>query len=435
MHRCATRFAKSINAGVPPGAAQSALDYARQGYTRLEIEQYDTAWDSEAYITVSGQNSNNSVRLTNGFFDALDRDEDWLLTARTTGDVVKRIKARDLWEQIAVAGMAVRRSRLTVRRHDSRVAYLSQRRPHQCDQPMRHGRYADRHRGWSDAHCASLSARPSSSSAATASRILSTISFRRAPRAVYRLQTAGGYELELTADHQVWTENRGDVPARELRSGDRIALSGSGFGHVSLDERLAFAVGTAVGEGDDIEAAVLTDVTAGINAAKLASPAQVHSAHSSRLKMRSKGAIHGTTGGRPIVEFCSYYASIEEGKAPQGLHRRRLRPRSSRRPPRSFAASIRPMRPSVKIAQAAVSIELPSASSPFLKQVQYMLLSFGVRSELCAESLLRIPAGFLSAFERSIGFHQSSIKTTALALVAGSGCGGLRESERRVPLV
>ena len=94
---------EAIDAGVPPGATQSALDYARQGYTRLEIEQYDTAWDSEAYITVSGQNSNNSVRLTNGFFDALDRDEDWLLTARTTGDVVKRIKAGDLWEQIAVA--------------------------------------------------------------------------------------------------------------------------------------------------------------------------------------------------------------------------------------------------------------------------------------------------------------------------------------------
>ncbi|MGB8150997.1 MAG: hypothetical protein WCE97_07385, partial [Candidatus Cybelea sp.] len=94
---------EAINAGVPPGATQSALDYARQGYTRLEIEQYDTAWDSEAYITVSGQNSNNSVRLTNGFFDALDRDEEWLLTARTTGDVVKRIKAGDLWEQIAVA--------------------------------------------------------------------------------------------------------------------------------------------------------------------------------------------------------------------------------------------------------------------------------------------------------------------------------------------
>ncbi|MBV9717978.1 MAG: vitamin B12-dependent ribonucleotide reductase [Candidatus Eremiobacteraeota bacterium] len=94
---------EAVAAGVPSGAAQNALDYARQGYTRLEVEQYETGWDSEAYVTVSGQNSNNSVRLTNGFFDSIDRDDDWLLTARTTGDVVKRIKARELWEQIAVA--------------------------------------------------------------------------------------------------------------------------------------------------------------------------------------------------------------------------------------------------------------------------------------------------------------------------------------------
>jgi ribonucleoside-diphosphate reductase alpha chain len=93
----------AIASGIPSGAAQNALDYARQGYTRLQIEQYDIAWDSEAYVTVSGQNSNNSVRLGNDFFDALDRDDDWLLTARTTGDVVKRMKARDLWDQIALA--------------------------------------------------------------------------------------------------------------------------------------------------------------------------------------------------------------------------------------------------------------------------------------------------------------------------------------------
>ena len=67
---------EAIAAGIPSGAAQNALDYARQGYTRLEIEQYDTGWDSEAYVTVSGQNSNNSVRLSNAFFDALEGDED-----------------------------------------------------------------------------------------------------------------------------------------------------------------------------------------------------------------------------------------------------------------------------------------------------------------------------------------------------------------------
>ena len=94
---------EAICLGVPTGATQNALDYARQGYTRLEVEQYDTGWDSEAYVTVSGQNSNNSVRLTNAFFNALDRDGDWHLTSRTKGDVVKTIKARDLWEQIALA--------------------------------------------------------------------------------------------------------------------------------------------------------------------------------------------------------------------------------------------------------------------------------------------------------------------------------------------
>ena len=93
----------AMSTGVPSGAVQTALDYARQGYTSMHIEQYDTNWDSDAYGTVAGQNSNNSVRLSNAFFDALDKDSDWNLIARTTGATVKTIKARDLWEQISVA--------------------------------------------------------------------------------------------------------------------------------------------------------------------------------------------------------------------------------------------------------------------------------------------------------------------------------------------
>ena len=94
---------KALNLGVPSGATQQALDYARQGYRSLEIEQYDTGWDSEAYNTVSGQNSNNSVRLTNAFFKTLDENGDWELTSRTKGNTVKTIKAADLWEQIGLA--------------------------------------------------------------------------------------------------------------------------------------------------------------------------------------------------------------------------------------------------------------------------------------------------------------------------------------------
>ena len=94
---------KALNRGVPSGATQQALDYAKQGYTSLQIDQYDTGWDSEAYATVSGQNSNNSVRLANSFFDVLDRDGDWELTSRTKGNVVKTIKASQLWEEIGLA--------------------------------------------------------------------------------------------------------------------------------------------------------------------------------------------------------------------------------------------------------------------------------------------------------------------------------------------
>jgi ribonucleoside-diphosphate reductase alpha chain len=96
---------KALNIGVPSGATQQALDYARQGYKSLEIdiEQYDTGWDSEAYNTVSGQNSNNSVRLTNAFFKALDENGDWELKWRTTDTLAKTIKAADLWKQIGLA--------------------------------------------------------------------------------------------------------------------------------------------------------------------------------------------------------------------------------------------------------------------------------------------------------------------------------------------
>ncbi|MDE2483060.1 MAG: vitamin B12-dependent ribonucleotide reductase [bacterium] len=94
---------RALAVGVPSGATQQALDYARQGYSRMEIEQYDTGWDSDAYGTVAGQNSNNSVRLPNSFFSKLDKNEPWELVSRTKGNVVKTINTADLWEQIGLA--------------------------------------------------------------------------------------------------------------------------------------------------------------------------------------------------------------------------------------------------------------------------------------------------------------------------------------------
>ncbi|MCH8151482.1 MAG: adenosylcobalamin-dependent ribonucleoside-diphosphate reductase [Planctomycetes bacterium] len=60
-------------------------------------------FNGEAYLTVSGQNSNNSVRLPDSFFAALDADDDWNLIRRTDGRIAKTMKARELWEQICFA--------------------------------------------------------------------------------------------------------------------------------------------------------------------------------------------------------------------------------------------------------------------------------------------------------------------------------------------
>ncbi len=91
---------------VPETYVKRVLDYAAQGFTSIDFRTYDTDWDSEAYLTVSGQNSNNSVRVTDAFLEAVRADGDWELTRRTDGKVAKTVKARDLWEQIGHAAWA-----------------------------------------------------------------------------------------------------------------------------------------------------------------------------------------------------------------------------------------------------------------------------------------------------------------------------------------
>jgi len=88
---------------VPEAYIHRMFDYAKQGYTHFVFHEYDTNWDGKAYQTVSGQNSNNSVRIPNGFFDALERDGDWELRRRIDGKISKTVKARDLWDKIAWA--------------------------------------------------------------------------------------------------------------------------------------------------------------------------------------------------------------------------------------------------------------------------------------------------------------------------------------------
>jgi ribonucleoside-diphosphate reductase alpha chain len=91
---------------VPDNLIKRVIQMARQGDPEPAFDTYDTDWDSEAYATVSGQNSNNSVRVTDAYLRAVEADEDWALTARLTGKPVKTLKARELWQKIGHAAWA-----------------------------------------------------------------------------------------------------------------------------------------------------------------------------------------------------------------------------------------------------------------------------------------------------------------------------------------
>ncbi len=94
---------KAVEAEVPHSYIFRTLALVDQGFTTLDFETFDTHYESEAYNTVSGQNSNNTVRVTAEFMQAVVEDKEWNLIRRTNGTVAKTVRARDLWRKIAVS--------------------------------------------------------------------------------------------------------------------------------------------------------------------------------------------------------------------------------------------------------------------------------------------------------------------------------------------
>ncbi|MDR1301417.1 MAG: adenosylcobalamin-dependent ribonucleoside-diphosphate reductase [Treponema sp.] len=86
---------------IPPTYLYQLLRRLEQGDDTVNPALFSTAWDEEAYNTVSGQSANNSIRLSDDFIGAVRDDKDWDLRGRISGKPEKTIKARKLWEQIA----------------------------------------------------------------------------------------------------------------------------------------------------------------------------------------------------------------------------------------------------------------------------------------------------------------------------------------------
>ena len=71
----------------------------RKAFALIEAG-YSSDFNGDAYHTIAGQNSNNSVRVTDAFMRAVETDGEWRTYFRTTGQVANTYKARDLWRMI-----------------------------------------------------------------------------------------------------------------------------------------------------------------------------------------------------------------------------------------------------------------------------------------------------------------------------------------------
>jgi ribonucleoside-diphosphate reductase alpha chain len=186
----------------------------------------DYDFNGEAYATVSGQNSNNSVRIPNSFFKALEKDGDWHLTHRTSGKIAKTLKARDLWDQISFAAW---------RCADPGVQFdCTINQWHTCPQSGRINASNPCVTGDTRVLTPGGIWRRIDQMIHLPARILTNLhaqeihatdgAFPTGTKDVFELKTAGGYSLKVTADHKIWTRSRGFVQAQHLTTDDEIRL-------------------------------------------------------------------------------------------------------------------------------------------------------------------------------------------------------------------
>ena len=199
---------------------------------------YPSDFNGEAYLTVSGQNSNNSVRLSNEFLRAVLDDTDWELTARTDGSVMKTVRARDLWRQIAQAAWECAdpgvQFRTTIQEWHTSPAGGEIRATNPCftgetrvatDKGLIQIRDLVHRAGEGESfevysHDATNAEAPAESvrlSAPTQLMVTGT-------NEIVKLAFSDGREIRCTPNHRFFTHNRGWVRADELTDDDRVRL-------------------------------------------------------------------------------------------------------------------------------------------------------------------------------------------------------------------
>jgi ribonucleoside-diphosphate reductase alpha chain len=445
---------------IPANYIERVIQFAQQGFTSIHFPEYNTDWNSDAYATVSGQNSNNSVRVTNDFMQAVINDRDWGLVFRTEIEKARKegrkpkakksVKARDLWQKIAEAAWHSAdpgiQYHTTINEWHTCPADGEIRGSNPCvtgDTLIATGAGLRRIDSLLDAGFEVLGADGNLHEVKPA--------FRTGIKPVYRLRTRAGYEVKLTADHRVYTMNRGDVPASQLTKDDMIALSRPLFGNAVLDAGLAEYIGLLVGDGclmGDEQAAMVTlapeevVVAERMNSAIQAYKAE-HAVDGRGRRITSVNQPQGTlrvgTSSRAIVDEAKRFAVLDEGSK-----WKRFTSEAFGLDQASMAALLRGLFTAdgtvANYGEKSQYVALDSSSEELLQQVQLMLLAFGIKSKIyrnrrvAGETVtmmpdgkgglreyhveqmhsLRISRSSRVAFEREIGFIAGSLKVEQL---------------------
>ncbi len=361
---------------------------------------YDSDFNGEAYRTVAGQNSNNSIRVTDEFMRAAQSGGKWQTIARTTGKVVATLEASKLWDTVAESAWACADPGV---QYDSTINHW-----HTCpntgkinaSNPCVTGdTLVATAEGW--VRIDSLLDRAFEVVGADGALHAIKPAFATGTKPVYRLTTKSGLELKLTGDHRVFTLNRGDVAACELSRDDVLQLGRPAFGQASLDERLSEFLGLVAGDGclmGEQQTAMLTlapeeaelarYVHERLNSFKKEHAADGRAARDVEVN-NPQGTLRLGTSARCVVDELVRFAVLDRGS-----EKKAFRPLAFTLDRASLAAVLRGLFTAdgtvANYGEKSQYVSLDSSSLLLLQQTQLLLLSFGIKSKLYKN---RRPAG------------------------------------------
>ncbi|MDQ2942653.1 MAG: intein-containing adenosylcobalamin-dependent ribonucleoside-diphosphate reductase, partial [Candidatus Dormibacteraeota bacterium] len=349
-----------------------------------------------AYESVFFQNSNNSVRVTDEFMAAVEKNDDWTTHAVIDGHAVQTVKARYLLNKMAEAAWVCGDPGIQYHDNINRWHTSANTAPINASNPCITGdTLVATDEGWR--RIDSLVGKSPNVIGADGQPHPVDRIFPTGTKPVFELKTKSGYRVRITEDHLVATQ-RGDVAVKDLRDDDKIFLNAPGFGLQSLPTEMAEAIGLAVGDGyvtrqsidgrefrsviltmHANEARVLEAVATEVNEQKRMLKAVGSSGRNDAVHVRVNSAgSRLSISSRPVVEQFVRYAVLDEGAS-----LKRFTDEAFSLDRESLAALLR----GLFTADATVGnsgtnayVSLDSTSLELLTQVQRMLLGFGIKS-------------------------------------------------------